>query len=615
VHREKIVTVSAPCRAALAARSRPAELPYLTVMAARNIPDTFGTEGVAIVGSSYDRRKFLSQGVKAGAAFTVLGGAGGLLEACGSSGSTTTTSTTVAKHKAEQIGVGAGSPKMGGSVTMGTEAEEAGMDPTYAHFDSTGVCYARAVYDPLAIVLSDGSVVPYLAESIVPNSTYTKWMITLRPNLVFHDGTACDGAALAYCMEAFKASLLVNFALGYWKKGGIKQVGPRSVSIEMEAPWVPFPAWLAGYIGGQVAYLFSPAQYKKGESVLNQHPVGTGPFVFQEWQPGDHFTLTRNPHYWRKDAHGNQLPYLDSFTFKPIVDVTTRLSALQSGTIDIMHTDDDPTIVSIDGDSNLVSLRDDELLVGEPDMGFDMVYVQSPIMKDIRLRQALAHSFNQVEWIKVIGKDIITPASGPFPSPSPYDAPTGYPTYDLTKAKALIASWMRDHGGKPPSITYTTTNSTTAATNAAVVQSFYQAAGFQVQVKQVQQAELINDALAGGYEVFSWRQFANIDPDLNYVFWTSSAGPVNFARNYDPYIDHQMDMARQSSDPAVRKTAYENVARQFGKDLPYIWTSRDVWCVAANKQTQNWNNPTDPAGRRGLTMLSGILWPTEIWKS
>jgi peptide/nickel transport system substrate-binding protein len=581
---------------------------------ARSIPVTFRDKGKKILPSNLHRREFLGHGLRAGAAFTVLGGAGGLLEACGgSSPGSSGPTTTIAKKKAEAIGVGKGKPKLGGSVTMGTEAEETGMDPTYAHFDATGVCYARAVYDPLAIVLSDGSVVPYLAESIVPNKTYTKWMITLRPNLVFHDGTPCDGAALAYCMEAFKASLLVNFALGYWKKGGIKQVGPRSVSIEMTDPWVPFPAWLAGYIGGQVAYLFSPTQYKKGESTLDQHPVGTGPFVFQEWVPNDHFTLTRNPHYWRKDANGTQLPYLDSWTFKPIVDVTSRLEALQSGTIDLMHTDDDPTILSIDGDSSLTSLRDDELLVGEPDMSFDMVFIPSPVLKDIRLRQALASSFNQAEYIKVVGRNIVTPATGPFPTPSPYNAPTGYPSFDLNKAKSLVASWMKDHGGKAPSITYSTTNSTTAATNAAVVQQFYQAAGFQVQVKQVQQAELINDALAGGYDVFSWRQFANIDPDLNYVFWTSAAGPVNFARNYDPYIDHQMNVARQSADPSVRKTAYENVASQFAKDLPYIWSARDVWCIAANAKTQNWNNPTDPQGRRGLSMLGGIVWPTEIW--
>ena len=54
---------------------------------------------------------------------------------------------------------------LGGNVTMGVEAEESGMDPTYAHFDSTGVMYARTVYDPLAMITFTGDVVPYLAES------------------------------------------------------------------------------------------------------------------------------------------------------------------------------------------------------------------------------------------------------------------------------------------------------------------------------------------------------------------------------------------------------------------------------------------------------------------
>ncbi|MGH9292337.1 MAG: ABC transporter substrate-binding protein, partial [Acidimicrobiales bacterium] len=383
---------------------------------------------------SYDRRTFISQGVRTGAAFTVLGGGGVLLEACGGggkAGATTAVNTTLPKRRAGEVGVGTGKPKLGGSVTIGTEAEESGIDPTYAHFDSTGVMYARTVYDPLAIVLGDGRVVPYLAESIVPNSTYTKWMITVRPNIVFHDGTPCDGAALKYCMEAFKKSGLVNFALGYWKEGGITQVGPRSITIEMTAPWVPFPAWLAGYIGGQVAYMFSPKQYEKGEAVLDRHPVGTGPFVFQTWEPGSHFTSVKNPHYWRKDRYGNRLPYLDSWTFKPIVDVSTRLSALQSGEIDLMHTDDDPTILLIDGDHSLVSLRDDELPVGEPDCNFGMINVKDKVMGDIRLRQAAAYAFNQAEYIKLIGKDIGKPTAGPFQPPSPYAAPTGFPTYDL----------------------------------------------------------------------------------------------------------------------------------------------------------------------------------------
>jgi peptide/nickel transport system substrate-binding protein len=571
------------------------------------------------VPDNFDRREFLAKAAKGGAAFTLLGAGGTLLDACGGNGtkSGSSTTTTVAKAKAVTIGVNP-PPKgatLGGTITMGTEAEEAGMDPTVAHFDSTGVCYARTVYDPLAMVTFQGDVVPYLAESIVPNSTFTEWTITLRPNVTFHDGTPCDGQALTFCMQHFQASELVNFALTYWKKNGVKQSGPLSCTIQMSDPWVAFPAWLAGYIGGQVAYLFSPTAYNKKpvESWLNTHPVGTGPFMLQQWEVNDHFTVVKNPHYWRKDALGRQLPYLDSFTFKPLPDVTSRYDALEAGTLQIMHTDDDPTIISMEGNKNVDVLLDSEIRLGEPDCNFGMINVADATLKDIRLRQALAYCFNQEAFCADIGSGLLVPTQGPFPSPSPYYGPTGYPAYNLTKAQGLVKSWMADNGGKKPSIKYTTTPTPESLKSAAFVQAQYQAAGFDVTVGTVQQAALINDALAGGFQVFAWRQFANIDPDLNYVFWSSTGGVIDFSRNDDPKIDAALDRARQATDEATRVSAYQEVASRFAVDLPYIWASRDVWSVGALKSVQNWNNSTTVAGARGCPMMSGIIWPTEMW--
>jgi peptide/nickel transport system substrate-binding protein len=570
------------------------------------------------VPDNFDRREFLGKAAKGGAAFTLLGAGGTLLDACGGNGSSAKqqTTTTVKSAVAKQIGVNQPpkGAKLGGSITMGVEAEESGMDPTYAHFDSTGVLYARTVYDPLAMVTFKGDVVPYLAESIVPNATFTEWTITVRPHVTFHDGTPCDGAALVFCMQHFQSSLLTNFALTYWKKGGVKQSGPLSCTISMTDPWVAFPAWLAGYIGGQVAYMFSPTEYKKGESVLNVNPVGTGPFKLQKWQTNSHFTVVRNPNYWRKDALGRQLPYLDSWTYKPIPDVTSRLDALEAGTLQIMHTDDDPTIISMENNKKIDVLLDNELTIGEPDCNFGMINVTDPTLKDLRLRQALAYCFNQSEFITDIGKNLLKPITGPFPSPSPYYGPTNYPAYNLSKAQALVKAWMADNGGKAPSIKYTTTNTPSSLLSAQFVQQQYQQAGFDVTVGTVQQSALINDALAGGFQVFAWRQFANIDPDLNYVFWSSTGGVIDFARNHDPIIDHALDKARQSTDQATRIASYQTVASRFAVDLPYIWASRDVWSVGALKNVQNWNNSTTVTGNeRGCPMLSGIIWPTEIW--
>lgn len=564
--------------------------------------------------SSFDRRTFLAGGLKAGAALGAAGLGGGLLEACGGSHS-------AAPHtqlKAARYGISHAKPRRGGSVTMGTEAEETGMDPTIAHFDATGVCYARAVFDPLAMIRSDGFVVPYLAESITPNKSYTKWAITVRPNVVFHDGTPCDGQALLFCMREYLKSGLTNFVFTDYMdvskpESAVVQTGPRTIVMNMLKPWVPFNFWLAGYIGGQIAYMFSPKAWMKSEQNFNTHPVGTGPFKYQDWAVGSHFTLTRNPHYWRKDKHGIQLPYLDSFTFKPLPDVQTRYAALTSGGIQMMHTDDDPTIVEIEHNKSLKSVTDKELPVGEPDIGFQMINCADPLLKDVRLRHALAYATDQKELNKVIGKGITRPADGLFPKPSPYASDTHYPNFDLSKAKSLVKAWVKENGGKAPTFDYTVTATTTSVTDAAIVQSMWEKAGFKVNVKTVEQAALINDALAGGYQVFGWRQFSNVHPDLNYVFWATTSGPINFARNEDPVIQAALDRARQSTSKAVQKAAYEEIDNRLAVDFPYIYTARDVWYLTARDAVQNWDNPTSPSGDKGVSFLAGTMWPTEIW--
>ncbi len=164
--------------------------------------------------------------------------------------------------------------------------------------------YARTVFDPLTIVTAEGGWAPYLAESVVPNSSYTTWTITLKPNVVFHDGTPCNGAALLQNLQAQSKSLLTGIVINPTLVS-ITQTGPLAVAISFKSPWVPFPFYLAGGIGGQIAYVVAPSMLANPNGT--NHPVGTGPFVFQEWIPNDHFTATANPNYWRP---GHALPGL-----------------------------------------------------------------------------------------------------------------------------------------------------------------------------------------------------------------------------------------------------------------------------------------------------------------
>jgi ABC-type transport system substrate-binding protein len=86
-------------------------------------------------------------------------------------------------------------------------------------------------------------------------------------------------------------------------------------------------------------------------------------------------------------------------------------------------------------------------------------------------------------------------------------------------------------------------------------------------------------------------------------------------RNVDPQIETALQLGRSSTNPAVRAKAYQTVNQRMSIDIPYLWTDRAVEAVVSAPNVQNWNNPTTPAGGAAYGMISGSIWPTQIWIS
>ena len=336
-------------------------------------------------------------------------------------------------------GVTKATPKKGGSLVFGVDAEEQGFDPTQGRFDEVGVMYARTVFDPLTIVLANGDWAPYLAQSVVPNSSYTAWTITLRSGVTFHDGTACDGAALVTNLQAQSKSLLTGIVINPTLQS-ITQTGPLEATITFKQPWVPFPYYLAGGIGGQIAYVVAPSMLSNPNGT--SHPVGTGPFVFKEWVPNDHFTATANPNYWRKG-----LPYLKQITFKPIPDEAARSEALKSGTIDLMITDMPQIITQYRGNRSYSYIDDSTNVAGEPDMNCVQLNCLAKPFNDPSVRLAAAKAINRNQYVRVIDEGVLAVSNGLFVPGSPYYSTTNYPKYNPANAKKLVSAAARKNGG------------------------------------------------------------------------------------------------------------------------------------------------------------------------
>ncbi len=555
------------------------------------------------MGRSMDRRSFLARSVA-----TAAGLAAGNLLLTAATGRTAGASRT---NGPGHHGVSSAQPKVGGSLVLGTTAEEQGFNAATDRFDNVGVMHARTVFDPLTIVTADGGWAPYLARSLTPDPGYTSWTITLRPTVLFHDGRPCDGAALLLNLQTYLAAPVTGLGLRPMV-ATLRQVGPLSVQVDLQQPWVPFPYYLAGGIGGQVAWVMAPSMIK-AKTGGTDHPVGTGPFAFTRWIPDTHFTATRWRHYWRKG-----LPYLDRITYKPIVDDTSRADALESGTIDLMVTDAPQNIVAYRGSPQWSYVDDSGPVVGEPTVGCLLLNKSKPPFDTATVRLAAAKAVTRHAYDRVVDLGIDAVSDGLFVPGTPYYAKTTLPGYDPAGARALLAK-VRARTGRRPSFALSTTDSSSVERAATYVQERFQSVGFAVTKTVVLQNELIDDALRGDFQASLWRQFGAVDPDLNYVFWSpttiSPTLSLNMARNDDPRIETALQAGRTSTTAHVRYRAYQDVNEYLAQDLPYLWATRTIWAVVAHPDVQNFAAPTTPSGARAYGFSGGSIWPTQIWRT
>jgi ABC-type transport system substrate-binding protein len=554
------------------------------------------------------RRSFLSRSAAAGGAVVLAGAAGTALAAC-SSGSSSSSTTAASSGTSSAPGVGTGSPVKGGSLTVGIVAEIDGFYPPNNHWDTNGFIYANTIYDPLCAIAADGSIQPYLCQSITPNATFDTWTMVLRPNVKFNDGTALTADVVVNNYTELNASLLTGQALA--QVVSCTATDPMTVVYKLQGPNSGFPAGLTsqlGYVVGQAMI----DSVKAGDKTPT--PVGTGPFIYQSWQPNDQFVATRNPNYWR-----GGLPYLDQITFRPIPDTIQRESTLKTGGVDMIESTDPDTINRFKGQSQYQVVDSATGVLGEPTVAFVMLNTAVAPTNDLNIRKALAMSLDQATVQKIFGGGLTKPINGLFLSDSPYYSNPGYPAYDPAAAKKLVSQYAAQHG--TPKLTLLTITDPRLGQVVQIIQQMWNQVGFDVTISQVEQANIINDFIAGQFQAATSYQFGTIDPDLNYVWWsTTTVKPVgqialNFPRNSDPVIEQNMLTGRHATDQATRVAAYQTVNEQLAKDLPYLWLEQYIFSEVATDRVQNFANPTLPSGAKQYAFDEGIFFPTQIWLS
>jgi peptide/nickel transport system substrate-binding protein len=344
----------------------------------------------------------------------VLLGAGGVMAACGSEAVDVPTrdfGATSLKNVRD-----------GGSLRIGVQGGGAD-DSIDAHIPATIPDISRVfqLYEPLADrdIKSDFELV--LAESIEPEKGAEAWTIRLKPGITFHNGKPVTADDVLFSLGRIidpKDPKTGAASIGYIDLKRSRKLDKRTVRVQLKFANVGFPDDLGQYFNSIVPTDYDPKQ-----------PVGTGPFMFESFTPGQRSVFKKFPDYWR-----DGLPRVDEVTIIDFPEDTPRVNALLSGQVDAITNLPSGQLAQVKSNDQF------KVLISETGgwQPFTMRVDQAPF-KDVKVRQAMRLLVDREQMISQVLSGQGRPANDLY---SPYD-----PAYhsdlpqrkqDLDQAKSLL---------------------------------------------------------------------------------------------------------------------------------------------------------------------------------
>jgi peptide/nickel transport system substrate-binding protein len=509
-------------------------------------------------------------------------------------------------------GSGDAQPRRGGRLEYALEAETTGgWCLPEAQLAVSGIEVARSIYDTLTAPNADGDYVPYLAESVEPNDDFTRWTITIREGVTFHDGSDLTAEVVKNNLEAYRGRYPGRrsplFSLVFADVAAVEVAGDRTVEVTTRRPWVAFPAYL--FSNGRTG-IMAQAQLDDAET-CHRRLIGTGPFELRDWVPNDHLSLVRNERYWRTDGDGIQLPYLDELEFRPVPEPAQRLNSLVTGDTSITHEADgrwasEMRAEAQDGTIELIQSVEFTSVV------YLLLNTAQPPFDDPNAREAVASAIDRSRLIQLRSDDVSVPATGPFaPGSEGYLADSGFPDFDPDRASDLAARYAREHGRE---LTFTISSTADSATleTMQIIRAMLADVGIETSLRQTDQTTIISDAIAGQYQMHFFRGHQGGDPDEQYIWWHTGL-PTNFGRIDDTTLDGLLDEGRTNPDTADRRRIYEEVNRRLAEGVWNVWLWWPAWTVATLPEVHGIYGPALPDGSDPFPGLAAGHPTVGIW--
>jgi len=322
------------------------------------------------------RRQVLKGALSGGVILT----AGGMLGACGGGDDS---------GGGGQQGTPAQSPselKTGGTLRVGATGGGA-KDTIDAHRPTVDTDIMRCwnLYESLAVRTPDFSKLEMLlAESIEPDKNPKEWTVRLKQGVMFHNGKPVTADDVIFSLRRIldpKDPKVGAASIGYIDEKRLKKLDERTVRIPLQFANAGFPDDLGQYFNGIVPTDYDPKK-----------PIGTGPFQYKSFTPGQQSEFTKFADYWEKGK-----PYVDSLVIIDFPEDTARVNALLGGQVDVIDNLPAAQLQNIKSNSNFRALSS-ETGAWQP---FTMRVDQAPF-DDVRVRQAFRLMVDREQMVQQV---------------------------------------------------------------------------------------------------------------------------------------------------------------------------------------------------------------------
>lgn len=502
-----------------------------------------------------------------------------LLAACGGQ----TASGTASPEPGETTGSAPSSttaPDSPKTLTIGYDVEPRSLDP-YVDAAVLVQNYHRQVFSGLLRRDDELNLVGDLAESWEQIDPLT-WEFRLQSGVKFHDGSDLTAADVKFSYDRMiDPELALHITSFVATIVGTEVVDDLTVRITTGAPDVLLPNVLT--FGAWV--LPEAAFNEAGPEEFGRHPIGSGPFKFVEWDAGEQIIMEANPDYF------DGRPALDRLVWKFITEPSTRVSALRTGEVDLIHKLPVQDLAAVEEDPSLrtEAIRSARVIF----FGFDTFH--EPFQDNVALRQAINYAVDKDSIIESVlgGYAIPTVLAAPInfgvdPDMKPYP-------YDPDKARELLAE-----AGFPDGLEITA-ETTTGGYTPNDTELMQVVCG---QLAEVNITCSIRQEEFGGFvqrwlrqEVRGMYVQSNAHPalDLDLLMGAHFHSTRRALYYSDPELDVLIEEAKSESDPDERLRIYKEIQDFVYEDAPwlFLFSADDIYGV--NERVQNWVARSDEA--------------------